>query len=50
MGDQLLVRIDFAAALHRRGFCSAERLGIAHQHNGKRAGREFVQDRRVKVG
>ena len=48
--DQLLVRIDVAAALHRRGLRSAKRLGIADQHDGKRAGREFLQDRRVKVG
>ena len=41
--DQLLVRIDVAAALHRRGLGSAERLGIADQHDGKRAGRELLQ-------
>ena len=48
--DQLLVRVDVAAALHRRRLCSAERLGIADQHDGERAGREFPQDRGVKVG
>ena len=50
VGDQLLVRIDVAAALHRRGLCPAERLGIADQHDGERAGRELLQDCRVEVG
>ena len=48
--DQLLVRIDVAAALHRRGLCPAERLGIADQHDGERAGRELLQYCRVEVG
>jgi hypothetical protein len=48
--DQLLVRIDVAAALRRRGLCRAERLGIAYQHDGERAGRELLQYRKVELG
>ena len=48
--DQLLVRIDVAAALHCRGLCPAERLGIADQHDGERAGCELLQYCRVEVG
>ena len=48
--DQLLVRVDVAAALHRRGLCPAERLGVADQHDGERAGRELPQDSEVEVG
>ena len=48
--DQLLVRIDVAAALHRRGLCPAERLGIADQHDGERAGHKLPQYGRVEVG
>ena len=36
--DQLLIRVDVAAALHCRGLCPAECFGIADQHDGKRAG------------
>ena len=50
MCDQFLVWVDVAATLHRRSLRSAKRLGIADKHSGKRAGREFQQDRRVKVG
>ena len=48
--DQLLVRVDVAAALHRRGLGPAERLGIADQHDGERAGRELLQYCGVEVG
>ncbi len=48
--DQLLVRIDVAAALHGRGLRAAERLGIADQHDGERAGHELLQHRGVEVG
>ena len=48
--DQLLVRVDIAATLHCRGLRSTERLGIADQHDGERAGRELPQYCRIKVG
>ena len=48
--DQLLVGIDGAAALHGCRLCPAERLGIADQHDGERAGREILQDRKVERG
>jgi hypothetical protein len=50
MGDQLLVRIDFAAALDGRGLCRAERFGVADQYYGERAGSELPQYRGVKLG
>ncbi len=48
--NQFMVRVDFAAALQCRGLRSAERLGIADQHDGKRAGCQFQQDGAVEVG
>jgi hypothetical protein len=48
--NKFLVRIDVATALQRRGLRSAERLGIANQHNGERAGDKFQRDWRVEVG
>jgi hypothetical protein len=48
--NELLVRIDVAAGLHCRGVCPAERLGIADQHDGERAGRELLQYRKVELG
>jgi hypothetical protein len=50
MGEQLLVRIDFAAALHGCGLCRAKRFGIADQHDRERAGSEVPQYRGVKLG
>ena len=50
MRDQLLVRIDVAAALHRRGLCPAEGLGIPDQHDGERTGCELLQYCGVDVG
>jgi len=48
--DELLVRIEVAAALHCCGLCSAERLGIADEHDGQRAGHEFLQFYGVELG
>jgi len=48
--DQLLVRVDVAAALQRRRLRPAKRLGVADQDDGECAGREFPQDTEVKVG
>ena len=48
--DQFLVRVDIATALHCRSLRSAERLGIADQHDGKRARQEVPQYRKVEVG
>jgi hypothetical protein len=48
--DQLLVGVDIAAALHCRALRSPERLGIADQYDGERAGRELPQYCGIKVG
>jgi hypothetical protein len=48
--DEFLVGIDVAAGLYRRGLCTTERLGIADQHNGKRAGHAVLQFCRVELG
>jgi len=45
-----VVRIDVAATLHCRGLCPAERLGIADQHDGKRAGHEVPGERLALAG
>ena len=41
VSDKLLVWIDAAAVLHRCGLRSAKRLGVANQHDGKRARQEL---------
>ncbi len=41
--DQLLVRVDIAAALHRRSLGRAQRLGIADEHDRQRTRRKLPQ-------
>ena len=47
MCDQLLVRVDLTAIPHCRSLGTAERLGIADQHDGERTRDELAEQARI---